>query len=266
MEPDFSHYDELVIALEDYHGEIAYKVAGKIQQYVTSVGIKPTLVNAKRAWKAIIATARLYNGKVDYSENIIQVIRDYAEVELSRGHMMGIFHMYYNLWENDVTGEDAYWYIVDPEVLIEEVANVPAPKNDRPLTLIMSPIEAERLYNTLNSDGFACAVTPENWKLAFSGVPLDELEGHPLEDVTSSVDDKVVLSQVHFYYLMINLIEKGAITYNNSSKLETFTALTGWTKSPTSAASSFAREKELNEYNRKAKTFLDDVIRSFTKL
>lgn len=262
MEPDFSHYDQLVIALEDYHGEIAYKVAGKIQTYVTSVGVKPTLVNAKRAWKAIIDTARQYDGEVDYSENTIQVIRDYAEVELSRGHQMGMFHMYYNLWEKDVTGEDAYWYMINPEAIVEALS--PAEKLQKAKAgwstgFKMESDLVEKLFALCNSGGYNLNCTLNDFKLAFSAPSMQDKS--PLKGIQEKKlnGGKRYIHQ-SIAYLFVQLRDNELIDWEGSSFDDTFKWTTGSGKDATSYFSEILEESTYKEKKKAEKDRLDQIL------
>lgn len=262
MEPNNSHYGELVIALEDYHGEIAYKVAGKIQNYVIAVGNKPTLVQAKRAWKAIIDTARQYNGEVDYSENTIQVIRDYAEVELSRGHQMGMFHEHWNLWEEDITGSDAYWYMISPEAIVEALS--PAEKLQKAKAgwstgFKMESDLVEKLFALCNSGGYNLNCTLNDFKLAFSAPSMQD--DSPLKGVELKKPNggKRYIHQ-SIAYLFVQLRDNKLIEWEGS----TFDATYKWTTSSNRDATTYFSELQndaiYNERKNAEKERLDQII------
>jgi len=249
----FPHVDEEVIL-------------DKIQRYLISIGKFPDLKQAKRVWKTILQTAEYDNSASPYNAETIKSIREYAADLFSYGHQMGFHHEHNDLWEGDISNSDAYWYIVNPSVLSDDSDEVLTPINAVKTTLIMSEVDATRLLNALNSEGFACPITLDKWKLAFSGVPLDELEGHPLADAVKPVDNKTRLNQEQFSYLIKQLVDGGAITHNNSNLNTTFEALTGWSHTITSYAGSFASNKKPKGTNLVVKPFLDSIIASFTAL
>jgi len=252
------NYQRLLIALKSHFHFLEDEAAETIQRLIVNVGENPTRKAAQIAWKAILKTASLEEEGKQYGPVTREIIKGYCQYLLTYGYSKG------HLWETDPRGSEAFWFFADPE--LENSSETDKPTIKAKTTLIMSPAEATRLLNALNSEGFACPITLDKWKLAFSGVPLDELEVPPLADAANPVENETRLNQKQFSYLIHQLVEGGAITHNNSNLNETFKALTGWSHTITSYASSFASNKEPKGTDLVVKPFLDSIIASFTAL
>ena len=252
------NYHSLKSALGLHFHFLEDEAAETIQRLMVNVGENPTRKAAQIAWKAILKTASLEEEGKQYSPVTREIIKSYCQYLLTYGYSKG------HLWETDPRGSEAFWFFADPE--LESSIETDKPIIKVKTTLIMSSAEATRLLNTLNSGGFACPITLDKWKLAFSGIPLHELEGHPLADAANPVENSTRLNQKQFSYLIHQLVEGGAITHNNSNLNETFKALTGWTHTITSYASSFASNKKPKGTDLVVKPFLDGIVDSFTDL
>lgn len=262
MEPDNSDWNELVSALTEYHEEKAEKVAGKIHNYVVAVGTNPTLVQAKRAWKAVLDTAFNYGGTIDYSDDTIQTIRDFAENILTMGHQMAVFHEHWNLWEQDMTGTDAFWYMISPEAIVEALS--PAEKLQKAKAgwstgFKMESDLVEKLFALCNSGGYNLNCTLNDFKLAFSAPSMQDdspLKGIELKKPNGG---KRYIHQ-SIAYLFVQLRDNRLIEWEGESFDATYKWTTSSGRDATTYFSELQNEAIYKEKKKVEKERLDQII------
>lgn len=210
----------------------SFKALNSIINNLIALGRHPNPAQAQRCWLSILATATDitpdYNE--EYSHAIVNDIRKFAEDFYAKAA--------YNGDLEDISWTDAYWFIVKPSA-----ANIPTPRNSKvPTTFTMNPKLIPELYDQLQEKSpKEFHIDPDDFKLAFSGLPLEEIPFKILQSL--NIDGK--WNQMSVCYLLHRLYEESLIALNGS---ETFVAtcdnLTGFSKPTSSYRSEWQKGRE----------------------